>query len=356
MFTQKKYYGFEDVEIISDSISQISSRKQLSDVTNLIYTAPMDTVCSTPQSLDVFSKARMNVIAPRGFWKTINVEDMLYSYRIAVTLEEAFAILDDETDEHKWFNAYLERFNQLRILIDVANGHLQKVLDVCELLKDFYDYKIDLMAGNVAHPNVYIRYANIGVDSLRIGIGGGSVCLTSAKTAFHYPAISLIDGCRKIKDINSYKTKIIMDGGLKDTSYVIKALAAGADAVMLGSMLNKCFESSSDKFLKSDRYSSGYVKIENIDALSYFKEGSEVYCAYRGMSTNAVQTKEKGFNNSYEEGFSKYNLITHTIDSFVHEFNYAVKSAFTYCGATNLLEFYQNSELILNSQKNHNHI
>ena len=132
-----------------------------------------------------------------------------------------------------------------KILVDIANGHMQKLYDLC---KDYTRLNSgeNLMIGNIANPNTYQKFAELGVGYIRVGIGGGSGCLTSANTGVHYPMASLIDECYKIKKENEYTSKIVADGGFRNYDDIIKAICLGSDYVMLGGMLNKTLESCSD--------------------------------------------------------------------------------------------------------------
>ncbi len=354
MLKQKYLYGFEDVTLPPSYISNIDSRSEINDINSLLYTAPMDTVVGDMTSLNVFSSIDINTVTVRGFWKDNSVGDFIYPHRVSLTLQEFKEFLLGSGKITKFLNSYKDKFGKYIILVDLANGHMKSLYDLSKEAKERWGHQIDLMIGNIAHPYTYKMYGSIGVDSVRVSIGTGAACLTSAKTAIHYPAISLLDSCASIKRNEGYKTKIVMDGGLKDSSYIIKALAAGADAVMLGSMFNKCLESSGEKRLFVGAKSEvGVRPLTAQEASHAYENGVGLYVKYRGMSTNEVQYKEKGSHRNYEEGLSKFQEVEYTVEKLLHELNYSIKSAFSYCDAKKLEDFYYHAELHLtpNSRK-----
>lgn len=359
MLKKEYLYGFNDVTLPPYYLTNIQSRSDIQDINKLLYTAPMDTVVGSMESLERFyaQGQGIKVITVRGFWKKHDIEDFKYPYRISITLSEFEQFIENkESDISLFLNEYKQRFGHYIVLVDLANGHMNELYQLSKRCKEIYKDDIDLMIGNIAHPITYNMYADIGVDSIRLSIGTGAACLTSAKTSIHYPAISLIDECKKIKDHNNYHTKIIMDGGIKDSSYIIKALAAGADGVMMGSMFNKCLESSGEKRAFVGHNSEiGENPLSLEQATEMYKNGVGLYVQYRGMSTNAVQEKENGSHRNYEEGLSTYQTVEYTLSELLYELNYSIKSAFSYCNAFSLQEFYENSELYLvTPSKNHN--
>lgn len=352
MLKKEYLYGFNDVTIEPYYLTGIDSRSDIPDINNLLYTAPMDTVVGCKDSLESFYEAGVNTITVRGFWKK-GIENFKHPYKVAVTLTEFQQFMNKEGEITNFLHLYKEKFGNYNILIDLANGHMQKLYDLSNAAKDKYGSSLDLMVGNIASPITYSMFSKIGVDSVRLSIGTGAACLTSAKTAIHYPAISLIDECKNVKDTLKYGTKIIMDGGIKDSSYIIKALAAGADGVMMGSMFNKCIESSGQKYTCYDNLKNTPLSREQ--SLKYYSYGThDIRVDYRGMSTNAVQEKENGSHRNYEEGLSKLQKVEYTLNELLYELNYSIKSAFSYCDSYNNEEFYKNADLYLVTSKSHN--
>ena len=120
------------------------------------------------------------------------------------------------------------------------------------------------MAGNIANPQTYREYCEAGIDYVRCSIGSGSCCTTASNTSVHYPIASLIDEINTIKSNrisnNQFTTKVIADGGIRNFSDVVKALALGADYVMVGGLFSSFIESAG-KIVDGNCF----INLDNID-------------------------------------------------------------------------------------------
>jgi hypothetical protein len=215
------------------------------------------------------------------------------------------------------------------ILVDIANGHMKKLLDLSKIfIKKFPNKQI--MIGNIANPHTYDAFAKIGVHYCRIGIGGGSVCTTSANASIHYPMASLIYECNSIRQANAHKSKIVADGGFKNFADIIKALALGADYVMLGSILNKCLDSDSYPYLWKK------IKITNMSLAKWlYKNKFALYKRHVGMSTKEVQKIWGNYKLKTSEGIAKWNKVEYTFDGWIENFNDYLKSTMSYLNCAN---------------------
>ncbi len=199
------------------------------------------------------------------------------------------------------------------------------------------------MVGNIANPKTYKEFAKIGVDYVRVGIGGGSGCLTSANTGVHYPMASLINECYQYKKDNGYDTKIVADGGFRNYDDIIKALMLGADYVMLGGILNKCLESCSDvKLFNKIKLSK---KISNYIWYFHPKLRKFLYKSFRGMSTKDVQKKWNKNTLKTSEGIVKTNKVEYTLKQWTDNFKDYLKSSMSYTNSLNLKSF-KDSEFV----------
>jgi IMP dehydrogenase len=151
-----------------------------------------------------------------------------------------------------------------------------------------------------------------------------------------YPMASLIYECSEISTKYNRKTKIVADGGFREYSEIIKALAVGADYVMIGGILSKSIESCSPSFIKKGEE---FLKITEEDSNSYFIEGGEVYKEYRGMSTKQVQKDWGKENIKTSEGIVKYNRVEYTFDSWIENFEDYLKSCMSYTNSKCLDDF-----------------
>jgi len=337
---------WNDISLVPRCISDISSRSEINPYLgeNLpLFTAPMDMVLSN-DNIDYFSKNKFNMCLPRNIkYEDVKNDSYFYSYG----LDEVELLLEE---------GKLPK----RVLIDIANGHMKRLYDLSKRIKEELGDKIELMVGNIANPETYKEYCEIGVDYIRVGVGSGSACTTSANGAIHYPMASLIYECGLISKMYINPTKIIADGGFKGYPDIIKALALGADYVMLGGILNKTIESCGTSYVKSNnlhqRTSSVkidgnmYTSISDDNAKKLFNDGRIVYKYYRGMSTKEVQISWNKKDIKTGEGISKYNKVEYTLSGWTENFVDYLRTAMSYCGAYNLKEFRDNSEWIQISQ------
>lgn len=321
-------YDWNDISIVPETLSSISSRREVNP-TYLgklpLFTAPMDKVIDKG-NLNHFENLGINICLPRHIkYSDLQNDDYFYSYG----LDEIIEIISSKSPN-------LPK----KILIDVANGHMLKLFETAKSIKQNWGDQIQLMVGNIANPDTYKKYCEIGVDYIRVGIGGGSACTTSANVSIHYPMASLINECCKYKSEFENPTKIVADGGFKNFSDIIKALALGADYVMLGGLFNKSLESCGETFMKDTH--GQYFQIDDIKATNAFDAGMNVYKYYRGMSTKEVQKSWNRAELKTGEGITKYNLVEWTLSGWCENFTDYLKSAMSYTDSRNLSEFIGN--------------
>jgi IMP dehydrogenase/GMP reductase len=323
-------FDFKDIVLVPETLTDIDSRRDVDTFNDEhflpIMVSPMDTVVNLENS-KVFSNCGMVTCFPRG----IEPDEHSNNHFISMSLDDFENFIDDYvTDYH---------MNNLNILIDIANGHMKKLYYLVErfmsIKKSWLGHK--LMVGNIANPETYRQYAMLGVDFIRVGIGGGSGCLTSANTGVHYPMASLIHECYEIKKSNNYKSKIVADGGFRNYDDIIKALALGADYVMLGGILNKSLESCGQnhlfKKIKISQKRAEYIW-KNVPFLK-----KHLYKSFRGMSTKDVQKKWGRKVLKTSEGITKFNKVEYSVSQWVINFNDYLSSAMSYTNSINLENF-----------------
>ena len=252
LLDKKIKFHLNDISLVPAKSSRISSRAEVNPhyikyddngllkyISLPIIVSPMDTVIDGNNWTDFFLNG-MPICIPRTYRDSY---DYLIKHNNTMFSDSNNLIfLSYSLDEIEYM---LRNRKPIRtnILIDIANGHMKRLELVVKLFKLIVNEDIKLMVGNVANPETYKVLAEAGADFIRLGIGGGSACTTSANVSIHYPMGSLIKECREIKMQNEFQTKIIADGGFKNYDQIIKALALGADYVMLGGILSKTIES-----------------------------------------------------------------------------------------------------------------
>jgi IMP dehydrogenase/GMP reductase len=323
-----KKFDFKDITLVPETISSISSRKEVNPFYENgklpIFVSPMDTVVDG-DNCELFHENKLEVCLPRGVFSG---EDDSFS---SISLTDFEKIIN-------WFSDGSLETKETRFLVDIANGHMEKLHELCKkFIETRESEKYEIMVGNVANPKTFEKFCEIGVDYVRVGIGGGSGCLTSANTGVHYPMASLISECYMIKKNNGFKTKIIADGGFRNYDDIIKAIALGADYVMLGGILNKTLESCSPtKLFDLIPISEKTTKLiwENFPILK-----KRLYKDFRGMSTKQVQVKWGKDKPTTSEGISKTNRVEYTLNGWVSNLEDYLRSAMSYTNSKDLEQF-----------------
>ena len=181
------------------------------------------------------------------------------------------------------------------IVVDTAHGHTKKVSDIIKYIKKIKNKKTALCAGNIASPEAAKFLIKLGVDIIKVGIGPGSICTTRLVAGIGVPQLSAILSVRN--GIKNRNVKIISDGGIKYSGDLAKAFAAGADAVMIGSL-----------FAGTDETPGKLIK-RNGKLFKRFRGMGSVGAMNKGSADRYFQSKQKD-NSKYVpegvEGFAKY--------------------------------------------------
>jgi len=333
-------FDFDDILIEPEIHTSVRSRKSVDvfDEKQMLplFTAPMDTVISM-ENYQVFNSHKIYSIIPRKTEYTLSDVSIDPKLWISYGLDDFKKIfIDNRADIRLGEKAYA--------LIDIANGHMNLVKELVERSKEIYGRSLVLMVGNCANPLTYLSLSQAGADYVRMGIGNGAGCLTTVQTGVGYPMASLIYETSKIQQERNISTKIVADGGFKKYADVIKALALGADYVMLGSIFNKSLESCGETYEENKDYGSwkepgDKVDQYSIDVLLQFEAGRKFFKKFRGMSTKEVQ-KSLGRNElKTSEGISKMQRVEYTLSGWSENFQDYLKSAMSYTDCLTIGEF-----------------
>lgn len=318
---QRLKYDFDDILIAPATQTTIESR--YNDInpyyfnsTLPIFTAPMDTVVDS-NCADEFRKHKIGIVLPR----TEKNKKIAHAFN-SMGFEEFRDMIPNMSPTD----------GKIYLLLDVANGHMNKVIRYAKLAKS-KNPNLTIMAGNIANPQTYKVYCESGViDYARVGIGNGNGCLTTQQTGVGYPMGSLIAECNEIKKLFPKPTKIVADGGMKKYSDIIKALALGADYVMIGSMFNKAFESASPIYFMG-------IKLNKWWAKKLYDWNFFVYKEFRGMSTKKSQELLGSKKLRTSEGVNRKHEIEYTLSTFIDNLESYLRSAMSYTNSKTLDEF-----------------
>lgn len=321
-------FTLDDIVLIPAVFSKIKHRSQCSPYirehsllpgTNAklpLFTAPMSCVIND-KNYNTFKINGINTIIPRNVYVNTRLRLAKDTF-VALGLEE-FKTLIDNNDSLPY---------KMFILIDIANGHMEQLYVLSKLAKEKYGDNLVLMVGNIANPETYIAYSMIGVDYVRCGIGTSPVCTTSANSGVHYPMGSLLESIKEKKLYYGNKgikfAKIVADGGFSNFDQINKALALGADFVMLGKI-----------FAKAEEACGEIIDFPNYDE----EETVSRYREYYGMSTKRAQKEFGKEGNKTAEGITTLVQIDYTIAGWVDNFKHYLQSAMSYTDCVTLDEF-----------------
>lgn len=348
MLQTKMLYTLDDVAIQPADTSSIKSRKECNpyidedDKMLPLFTAPMDTVVSLKNYKEFLQNGITPIIprtVPYGKRLEMCVNEMVWVAFSLKEFEESFIKNKASVDSSKKF-----------ALIDIANGHMEKVQKVVNEAKKMHGINLTIMVGNVANPETYRLLSMCGADYIRLSIGSGHACLSSTHLGIHYPMASLIDECYKIKCSGSY-AKIVADGGMRNYGDIIKALALGADYVMCGWLFNQMVESAATTFI---RRWSGQVK--GYEWMNFVQPTNELpddmnlqrllveakaplFKEFYGMSTKKAQSLMGKRRTTTSEGVDMKQDVVYTMRGWVENFTDYLRSAMSYTGSKDLYDF-----------------
>lgn len=310
---------FDDVLLVPQ-FSDIASRKDVSITTELfgvpfptpICSANMDTVTEVTMADKMFDLGGLGFLHRYAEHATILqwVKDIHVGKRIAIPS------IGIKPDDFNHAMAYAEE-GALAVNIDIAHGDSQHMVWMVErLVKE----GIEVVAGNVATYNGALRLADAGAKVIKVGIGPGSLCTTRIVTGHGVPQLSAIEDCTKVKDLYP-QISIIADGGIRNAGDCVKALAFGADMVMVGSLLAGTTESPGEY------------------------EGNKKL--YRGMASRMARNNFKQIDSSYApEGEATYVDNKGPVAPIIIQLVGGIRSGLSYSGAHNLKELREYAQYV----------
>jgi IMP dehydrogenase len=344
---------YDDIQLVP-SFSNIKSRQGIKlhtllseryGLLNPIVASPMDTVCefdmaykmaemggvgcihrfmSIQEQRDIVERLYKSIYGD-GFGGNIaeNWGVMYDDWHAEIKLVPIMAAIGVQEEDKERARA-LEAAGANVLLIDVAHGHHQNVLDMIHWCKENLPEHVDIIAGNIATAEAAEHLQTYGANGLRVGIGGGSLCTTRIKTGFGVPNVTSLEDIAKVSNV-----PIMADGGLRESGDIAKALAIGADNVMLGSLLAGTDESPGQILEK--------------------KNG--LYKRYRGSAS--LETKSAhGQAVRNVEGESTVIPYKGGVKFIINGLLDGVKSALSYAGAESLDKFYPEYVIVTNAGQN----
>jgi len=207
------------------------------------------------------------------------------------------------------------------VVIDTAHGHTKGVVAVLKEIKNTFQ-QIDVVVGNVATAEGALHLAEAGADAVKVGIGPGSICTTRVVAGVGVPQLTaVLDAAEALREKN---VPIIADGGIRYTGDVVKAIAAGAGSVMIGSMLAGVEESPGETIIYEGRKFKSYRGMGSIEAMQ------------QGSSDRYFQDSLDDLNKLVPEGISGRVPYKGTLSEVMHQVIGGLRAGMGYCGAANI--------------------
>ena len=215
------------------------------------------------------------------------------------------------------------------LVLDSAHGHSKGIIDTVKLIKK--ELKIDVIAGNIATSEAAEALVAAGVDGIKVGIGPGSICTTRIVSGVGVPQISAIEECSEVG--RKHGVPVIADGGIKYSGDFAKALAAGAQSVMVGSLLAGTDESPGELITYQGRQ----------------------YKTYRGMGSIGAMTKGSS-DRYFQEGTAADKLVPEGIEGrvphagsirdVIFQLVGGLRSSMGYVGARDIVDYQEKAEFV----------
>ena len=310
----KEALTFDDVTLAPNYSevlpSEVDTSIKLSNNLSLkipILTSAMDTVTESKMAIAIAKAGGIGIIHRNlDIKKQINEIQKVKKQKLLVG-----AAVGAGPNEHKRAEQILKEGVNL-IVVDTAHGHTKKVGEIIKFIKK-KKTKVTLCAGNIATPEAAKYLLNLGVDIIKVGIGPGSICTTRLVAGIGVPQLSAILAVRN--GLKNKKAIIISDGGIKYSGDLAKAFAAGADAVMIGSLFAGTDETPgklikrNGKLFKSFRgmgsvgamnkgSADRYFQKKQKDASKYVPEGVEGFVKYKGKVADVLYKLVGGLKSS----------------------------------------------------------
>ena len=314
---------FDDVLIIPAK-SEVKSRRDPSLQTQLtknitietpILSANMDTVTEVEMAI------AMNKLGGIGILhRFVSIDEQVkFVHAVKDTGAKNISASIGVNDDFKERAEALIKAGVNIITIDIAHGHSIAMIDVMKWLKDKFP-KVELIAGNLATPDAAYDLIQAGADALKVGIGPGSMCTTRIITGCGIPQLTAIALCAEVA--NEHKVPVIADGGIRTSGDFVKAFAAGASSVMIGSMLSRTIETPGE-----------------------IKNGRK---QYRGMASKSAQVSWRGGvpEGMAPEGESTLVSVKGHARNVIMEITGGIRSGMSYINASTLGEIRDKARFI----------
>ena len=333
MGTIKESLTFDDVLLIpkySDVLpSETDISVNLTDKINLkvpFLSSAMDTVTESKMAVAIAKAGGIGVIH-----RNLNIKNQ--SKEVKKVKKKKLivgAAIGTNNDDLERARLLIESGCDL-IVIDTAHGHSFKVLKMLSKLKKI-NFNVPICVGNIATAEAAKKLYNSGADIIKVGIGPGSICTTRMVAGIGVPQVSAIMDVKRV--LKNKKVKIISDGGIKFSGDIAKALAAGADAIMMGSIFAGTDESPGKKFRIKGKIYKQYRGMGSIGAMS------------SGSANRYFQKNFKDKSKFVPEGVEGRVEYKGNVSKIIYQLKGGLRSSMGYIGAKDLNQISKNAKFI----------
>lgn len=235
------------------------------------------------------------------------------------------------------------------VCVDIAHGHLSKCIQQVATLRKAFGNTIKIISGNVCTPDGAVSLIQAGTDSIKVNITNGSHCTTRLVTGFGVPALSAIMHCRRAINGQKRNISLIADGGIRHSGDIVKALAAGADSVMIGRLF-AATEESPGAIIDQYHFADGAPLAQGLRAISGTDPiplGTLINKVkkYRGQSSQDF-LNDSGKSGVAPEGESSHLPYQGSVKPILEKLIGGIKSGMSYAGVTNLSDLNRNAVFI----------
>ncbi len=333
MGTIKESLTFDDVLIKPKYSEVLPSETDISlNLTKKIslrvpfLSSAMDTVTESKMAIAIATEGGIGVIH-RNLTIKNQTNELLKVKKRKLSVGAAIGTNQEDLDRAK---SLIDNGCDL-LVIDTAHGHSKKVLNILSKLKKIHT-KTPICVGNIATGEAANKLYDSGADIIKVGIGPGSICTTRMVAGIGVPQISAI---MEVKDsMKNKKIKIISDGGIKFSGDIAKALAAGADAIMMGSIFAGTDESPGKKFKINGKVYKHYRGMGSIGAMS------------SGSASRYFQKNFKDKAKFVPEGVEGRVEYKGNVSKIIYQMKGGLRSSMGYIGAKNLSQIRKNAKFI----------
>ena len=320
----KEALTFDDVTLVpkyssvlpSDVITETSLSKNLHLKIPLI-TSAMDTVTESKMAIAIAKAGGIGVIH-----RNLDVKKQILEIKKVKSQKLLVGAAVGAGDNEFIRAKKILKENIDLLVVDTAHGHTKKVGEIITKIKKIKPKKVTLCAGNVATSEAASFLVKLGVDIIKVGIGPGSICTTRLVAGIGVPQLSAILNVKK--GLKKKKVSIIADGGIKFSGDIAKALAAGADAVMIGSLFAGTDEAPGNIIKKNGKLYKSFRGMGSIGAMN------------KGSADRYYQLKQKDKSKYVPEGVEGFVKYKGKVDKIFYKLIGGLKSSMGYLGAKKL--------------------